>query len=153
MLTAAQIAAGTARLVDGKLTQDDVDQFVTVFRMFIGSLETTYGYEFETKLEALDDTGNTEKKAAQVAACAIILEELGFGVAEVKGNTNFREKDEYWQYVMIAFSKLYPIPPELSTWDLKRRTRTNRVSSTALSSREEYFGNPWSEREIRRRGY
>lgn len=150
MLTSAQISAGTARLTSGKLTQSDVDQLVSVFRMFFGSLETKYSYEFESKLEALDDTGNTELKTAQVAACIIKMEELGFGVASLTGSVNYKEKDEYWQYVLIAFTKIYPLPDEMSKF--LRYVNTPRQSQTVLSRRYEntLSDNPLSERFRRR---
>ena len=150
MLTAAQITAGSARLESGKLSQSDVDQLVSVFRMFFGSLETKYSYQFESKLEDLDDTGNAEKKAAQVAACIIKMEELGFGVASLVGELNYKEKDEYQQYVIIAFSKLYPLPDEMSKF--LRYKSTPRSSQSADSCRHENFGGGYrSSEQFRRR--
>ena len=68
------------------------------------------------------------------------MQELGFGVADLHGGKramDYKEKDEYKQFVIIAFSKIYPIPAELSSWDLKRRTKTNRASGTIFSKRVE----------------
>lgn len=152
MLTATQITAGTARLVAGKLAAVDVDQLVSVFRMFFADLEGQYEYDFQGKLEELDDTGNSDKKAAQVAACIIKLEELGFGVASLVGNLNYKEKDEYQQYVIIAFTKLYPLPKEFAIVDNRRRVRTTRTSQTAITVRgESGWGAYDSEQESRTR--
>lgn len=136
MLTAAQIATGTARLVSGKLTDVDVDSLVSVFRMFFADLETVYGYEFSAKLSALDDTGNSLKQCAQIAACLNKMETLGFGVASFTGELNYKEKDEYWQYVVIAFTKIYPLPGEFSVYDWRRRKRSIRTSSTICTTRK-----------------
>lgn len=152
MLTAAQITAGTARLVDGKLTDEDVSKLTSVFEMFFAELKTKYGYEYASSLAALDDTGSDDKNAAQVAACIIKMEELGFGVASLTGNVNYKEKDEYAQYVLIAFSKIYSIPFEWSQYDLRRRRTAPRASQTAPSARREYVGGFWhwdSERSRR----
>lgn len=141
MLTSAQIQAGRDRLVSDQLTALDVDQLVSIFRMFFGDLEEKYSYDFEGMLTALSDSGNAKEPAAQVAACLVILEELGFGVTRLEGGRKavyFSEKEEYWQYVCIAFTKIYPLPAEMSTYDLRRamfqRSR-ERTSSTACARR------------------
>lgn len=136
MLNADQIQAGVNRLVANKLTPVDVDSLVSVFRMFLADLEKRYGYDLRGSLEALDDSADAYKKAAQVAACLIIMEGLGYGVAALSGNLNYKEKDEYFQYVVISFSKIYNIPVEWSQYDLRRRALGNpRVSGTIYTQR------------------
>lgn len=129
MLTQAQITTGGTRLLTGKLKDTDVTKMITVFRMFLGDLEDKYDYDFDTKLRELDDTGSTGEKAAQVAACITEMEALGFGVAELTGGLNYKEKSDYEQYVIIALSMIYAIPFELSRWDLRRRTSIPKSSS------------------------
>jgi hypothetical protein len=87
MLTSAQITAGAARLSAGKLTATDVNQIASVLGMdtFFGGFVTQYGYKFREGLEAFDDNAHPGQIAAQIAACLIKLEELGFGVAERRG--------------------------------------------------------------------
>lgn len=137
MLTAIQIQAGEDRLVNDKLTPVDVDSTVSILRMFCADLEVRYGYKFREKLEALDDSENGYQKAAQVAACLIIMEGLGFGVAALDGELKYKEKDDYAQYVTLIFSKLYPIPVEWSIYDLRRRRVRNYASNSTLSKRKE----------------
>lgn len=128
ILTAAQITAGTARL-EGSATLKavDVDMLISAFRMFVDeSLEDKYSYEYESRLTALNDaTGDDagKLKASQIAACLIELEGLGFGAIRKEGGrsgTKYDHLKELWQYVGFAFSKIYPIPAELSTYDLVR---------------------------------
>lgn len=151
MLTAAQITVGTARLEAGKLSTTDVSKLVSVFEMFFAELGDKYGYQYQEKLEELDDSADNYENAAQVAACIAIMEDLGFGVARKDGDTKFSEKEEYAQYVLIAFSKIYSIPFEWSQYDLRRRRATTRTSQTARNIRAESCGSGWSEREARRR--
>lgn len=134
MLTSTQISAGSDRLVGDKLTPVDVDSLVSVFKMFLADLETKYGYDLRGSLEALDDSQDSYQKAAQVAACLIKMEELGYGVAALTGELQYKEKDEYFQYVVIAFSKIYDIPIEWSQYEWKKR-QTRRVSSTVFTQR------------------
>lgn len=156
MLTAAQIAVGDARLTDPakKLTPTDVTKLVSVFDMFMAELTDKYGYTYREKLEALEDTDpETGQKAAQVAACMAIMEELGFGVARKDGETKYSEKEEYAQYVLIAFSMIYPIPFEWSQYDLRRRRATSRPSQSVslIRSESSYCSSEFTEREMRRR--
>lgn len=136
MLTQTQIDAGNTRNLLGKLKDTDVTKMISVFRMFLGDLEEKYSYDFDTKLRALDDTIAVGQKAAQVAACIIEMESLGFGVAELSGGLNYKEKSDYFQYVVIALSQIYNIPYEVSGWDIRRKT-TNAKSSVAFSHRME----------------
>lgn len=153
MLTTAQIDAGAARLDTDKLRAEDIDKTVDVMKMFFQDLASDY--DWATKLAGLDDAADTARKAAQVAACIIILEELGFGVAIMNGGRdaiNFKEKDEYWQYVEIIHFKCgYTLPAVFTTYSLARKAST-RTSSTVYSDRVEplSFG-IGSERSSRRR--
>lgn len=163
MLTAAQITAGNARLVAGKLTAVDVDQAASILSMdtFFGGLIETYGYEFKDRLAEFDDVANPDDQiAAQIAACLIKLEELGFGVALLKGGVEYKEKDEYWQYVQIIFLKMYTLPQELAKYSLARSSRYGRrASQTARSVRvqgclpgEDYGSEAYIRRFGRRAG-
>lgn len=121
MITEAEVTAGTARLVASKLKPSDVDKVISAIRMFFGGLEQKYAYDYKTKLTALDDSANTEKQAAQVAAALTKLESEGFGVSGFSGSGSgmyYSEESEYLKYVMFIFSKLYPIPVEFAKYKL-----------------------------------
>jgi hypothetical protein len=155
MLTQDQITAGTAVLSSGKLTAQQIDGLVSGFRMFFGDLETKYGYDWRTKLTALDDNADAAHTAAQVAACFVIMQELGFGVGMMDGGRDaikFKEKDEYWQYIAFIHSKFYAIPVELSSYSLARGAFRAARSSSANSVRVEPSRmDIVSERDFRRR--
>ena len=168
MLTEAQITDGTARLVTGKLVATDIDKLVKVMRMFFQDLEVKYGYDWRSKLIALDDNADTNRTAAQVAACIISMEGLGFGVSSFGspglqsgdsanrgggGSSDglyYKEKDEYWQYVVIVHTTFYTLPPEFGTYSLARRSLLAK-SGTAESERVERGGFDFTERSFRRR--
>lgn len=153
MLTAEQITAGHARLVANKLVAEDVDKLTGVMRMFFQDLETKYGYDWRTLLTALDDGSDTARTAAQVAACIIEMEALGFGVSSLQGGSDalyYKEKDEYWQYVVIVHTKFYTLPPEFTSYPLSRRTTAGGTTGTAFSQRVEPRGFGISERSARR---
>lgn len=141
MLTDAQITAGTARLSGTKLDPKDQDQMVSVFRMFFGDLEEKYEYDFDGKLAAVDDSGDPKLPASQIAACFLILQGLGFGVTRLEGGrraVHFSEKEEYWQYVCIAFTKFYPLPAEMSTYDMMRARFANQRKSQSVHVRRSF---------------
>jgi hypothetical protein len=154
MLTKVQIDAGATRLAANKLTPEDVDKLVGVMRMFFEDLEPKYGYDWKTKLLALDDSGDTARTAAQVAACIDQMEALGFGVSSLQGGSDalyYKEKDEYWQYVILVHTKFYTLPSEFTQYPLSRRSLAGGTTGTAFSQRVEPFGMGISERSIRRR--
>jgi hypothetical protein len=156
MLTTAQITAGASRLTAGKLKGVDVDQTTSILEMwFTKDLIEKYGYDFRTKLAAFDDTGNDNQVCAQIGACLDKLEDLGFGVSSLQGGRdalNYKEKDEYWQYVQIIFLKMYLLPEEFGVYDIKRRRRVIQ-SSTIHTRRDEAHcvTNNATERSQRRR--
>ena len=155
MLTEDEITAGTARLSSGQLVPEDVDKLVGVMRLFFTDLETKYSYDWRTKLEELNDLSDTAKTAAQVAACIIKMEGLGFGVSSLQGGSDalyYKEKDEYWQYVAIVHTKFYTLPSEFSQYPLSRRgANAGGVTGTAFSQRVE--GNGFAITERNARGY
>lgn len=124
MFTPAELSSAQSRLVTGKLTQVDIDKLVTAFRRVFADLEVEYNYQFESKLSELDDTGNQKQRCAQIAACLVKMEGLGFGVSffttNTKSNLNYSEEDDYIQYVLFAFSKIYPIPAEFAKYSIQR---------------------------------
>lgn len=148
MLTQAQIDAGTARNAGNTLSAVDVSKTAKVLKKFMAELVEKYGYEYETALAALDDSDG-EAKAAQVAACIIKMEELGIGVASLSGSVNYKEKDEYVEYVLLIHAQMYDVPFEWSNYT--RRTPSTRTSQTVSSYRRELTPGGRSEREYRRR--
>jgi hypothetical protein len=113
MLTDTEITAGTARLTAGKLSGSDVDSLVSTFRLLLGPLEDTYDMNLVEDLEALDDTTNTRKKAAKMAACLIRLIAEDFGVSYLTGGFENSDYDQRRLFTIYALSILYKIPPEL----------------------------------------
>lgn len=110
--------AGTARLINGKLTLTDVDSLVSTFRLLLGPLETTGNYNLEADLISLDDTGNDRKRAAKMAACLVRLINEDFGVADLTGELQNSDEEQRNLFTLFAFSILYPIPAELLYRDL-----------------------------------
>lgn len=114
MLTDAEItAAGTARLASGKLSGSDVDSLVSTFRLLLGPLEDVYEMDLVGDLEALDDTGNTRKKAAKLAACLVRLINEDFGVSNLTGGFENSDDEQRRLFTIYALSILYKIPVEL----------------------------------------
>jgi hypothetical protein len=153
MLTKDQIDAGVTRLSANKLTPEDVDKLVGVMRMFFEGLEDKYGYDWRSKLLALDDGGDTARTAAQVAACINEMEALGFGVSSLQGGSDalyYKEKDEYWQYVVLVHTKFYPLPAEFTQYPLSRRSLAGGNTGTVMSERVEPRFMGISERGLRR---
>lgn len=124
MITGADITTGDSRLTIGKLKDVDVEVLDSLMTTLTAGFKEIYKYDFVATLSALDDTGNSKQKAAQVAACLNKMEGLGFDVSElvVKGGKGvaYRGADEFRKYLLFAFSKLYDIPKELSGFDLMR---------------------------------
>lgn len=156
MFTSTELTAGAARLVDGKLTPKDIDAIVTVLRKYFKHLETQYSYEYREKLEAIDDTSDTRQTAAQIGAALNKLEDFGFGsAAALAGGADailFKEKDRYFEYVEIIFTKLYPMPVEMGPNGIIRRVNDGRKSSTVRLVRSEgcWDSRYPSEQELRR---
>lgn len=128
MLTEAQVTAGTARLLNGKLKASDIESLLSIFRGFLGSLETGYSYNLESVFTALDDTAGQKKTAAKLAACLTLTEEIQFGVSALKpinsrnNSIDYSEKEERYAIFLYAFGLLFPIPLELSEFNDNRRT-------------------------------
>lgn len=120
MLTDAEITSAASRLVagtagsHGKLSESDVDSLVSIFRLVLGPLEDQYGYDLYADLEALDDTENTKKKAAKLAACLLRLIDEDFGVARIVKGIENDDEDQRRLFTIYALSILYKIPVELS---------------------------------------
>lgn len=113
MLSDTQITAGQDRLSGGKLTPTDVDSLIANFRLLVGSLESQYGWDFETDLTVLDDT---RSKASKMAAILLLLISDGFSVLELTGKNNvaISKTDQRKLTILYAFSLLYKIPVELT---------------------------------------
>ncbi len=136
MLTDAEITAGQGRLTGNKLKPVDVSKLVKVFRMTFTDLEQKNNYDFKAKLEGVDDTGNSEKNAAQIAAALSKMEELGFGSPELGGGRStikYKQAEEYLDWVLFIFSTIYPIPPEFSKVNLMRLMFTGRKARKSQS--------------------
>ncbi len=129
MITELELVAGSTRLQNGKLTESDVDKLVSAFRTIFGGLESYYNYQYESKLQSLDDTANSKKQAAQVVACLIKMEILGFPVGSLTGKFGViaSQYDQFLSYALFAFSKIYPIPSEYSTFKIRQKNIFKRL--------------------------
>lgn len=132
MLTDAEITAAASRLNTGKLTESDVDSLVSAFRLLLGPLEVTYNYDLVTDLEALDDTANTRKKAAKLAAILIRLQAEDFGVASLLGDFENLDSEQRRLLIAYGFTILYTLPAELAYLDLISRAMIGRVNSSSV---------------------
>ncbi len=135
MLTPLEITDAESRLVNGRISLLDVDKLVSTFRRVMGILEVVNNYHFEDKLTALDDTNNPRKPCAQIVACLIRMEELGFPVGELTGSSfgiKGSEKDEFLNYALYAFSKIYPIPSEFNQYGVIVTSPKSRRSSSSV---------------------
>lgn len=107
-------AAATARLITGKLTGSDVDDLVSAFRLVLGPLEETLELDLRGDLESLDDTSDTRKKAAKMAACVIRLQNEDFGVASLTGELENSDHEQRRLFTIYALGLLYVLPIELT---------------------------------------
>lgn len=133
MITDEQIEAAQPRLQEKKLGTRDVLSLTSIFRAFVGSLESDYNYDFKTSLESLDDNDDTFRAATMIAGLEI-LENKQFKVGKLQGGRSgiYNSQAEYrMEVVKYLFGILYPIPAELSTFNVQRWILINgHVSST-----------------------
>ncbi len=132
MLTDAEITIAAGRLDTGKLSLSDVDSLISSFRLLLGPLEDTYGYELATDLEAVDDTGNTRKRAAKLAAVLIRLQFEDFGVSDLVGELENSDASQRRLLIAYGFSILYRLPIELAYLDLISRTLIGKIYSSSI---------------------
>lgn len=115
-LSSAQISAGANTLDANKLKPSQVDDLVSVFRDFLGSLAADYSVRSD--LEALTDTP-TSNRCAKFAAYLILLQDAEFGnggfAATNANRTGFNYSIDQENYLMFRyfFGLLYDIPDEL----------------------------------------
>jgi hypothetical protein len=104
MLTASEIAAGSARLVGNKLSVSDVETLVSTFRLFLKNRFNEFSGIAE-KLAELTDSGD-DRTAAKCAAILTKLEETGFGVLELRGDVNLKDSDQISFYIRFCLGLL-----------------------------------------------
>lgn len=136
MLTDAQIAAAASRLDGNKLTQVDIDSIIQNFRLLVGSLETTYSWNFQADLEALDDSDN-RKRAAKMAACLLLLIDDAFNVISLTGKNGaaLSFEEERRVITLFAFNLLYKTPVELTEVAILMNASILNYSGTVSSVR------------------
>lgn len=109
MLTDAQIAAGTARLVNSRLGETDQVDLLSAFRVWLGLRAAA----FPSLGEAI--AGASPPIADKLAGALILLKEMNFSVTNLSGGrlgveSSKREKREL--LIKYAFSLLYALPSE-----------------------------------------
>lgn len=118
MWTAAEISAGTARLVANKLTVSDQETLAGIFKLYLKSLAADPRFSgLKTKLsEAVDESGG--KTASKLAATLVILEENGFSLAELQGGRSGLQTNNAGEMVLkirLSLTLLgYDLPEEFS---------------------------------------
>lgn len=119
LLSRDQIIAGSeAVFANGnKLTDDMVDDLVSIFRGYLGSVYDDYAVE--TTLKAEQDTP-TRTRCAKLAACLIYFQENQFtpasGFAPTVANRtgfNYSMDGEIYEVFKYAWGLFWNIPPEL----------------------------------------
>ncbi len=131
MLSDAEVTAAALTLVDGKLTQKQVNKLVSSFRLLLGPLEVAGDYSLESDLKALDDSGGVDDKAAQMNACLIRLINEDFGVATLDSTLVNSDTEQRELFTLYAFSLMYPIPAELVYRDIYSRLMLLRRQSSS----------------------
>ncbi len=135
LLTDDQISAGSLTLLNGKLQPSQVDDLISIWRSYLGTLASNY--QLLTTLEALDDTGNTRKRAAKLAACLLLWQDNQFDVsgfaatAANKSGFNDSGPGENYEIFKYAFGLFWDIPVEL---EIKFNSNSSGGGSSKFSS-------------------
>lgn len=115
-LTDAQIAAGAESLTDNKLTADQIDDLISIFRKYLKHLATNYA--LRTTFEALTDTA-TSKRAAKLAACLLLWQDVQFDnsafAATNANRTGYTDSTiaERYDIFEYAFGLFWDLPANL----------------------------------------
>jgi hypothetical protein len=122
MFTDNQLDEAEIRLEAGKLTGRDINSLVSAFRQLVTYLEIDNNYKFKEDLLVLDDEANPDERlAANMAAGLVILTAKQFKTGAIEGgksgvkNSQMKQRAEV---VKFLFGLLYPIPAELSDFNL-----------------------------------
>lgn len=83
MLAQSEIAAGTTRIVAGKVTGDDQETLVAVYKLYLKNRFSMFPDLADRLAAAVDNADG--KTASKLAAILIILEQNGFNLSELRG--------------------------------------------------------------------
>lgn len=112
-----EITAGTARLVDNKMTGSDRETLEGVFKLYLKNRFSMGFSDIGARLAALEDSDDV-KTAAKEAATLILLEENGFDLAELRGGRSGLQTENAGEMVLkirLALTILgYELPEEFS---------------------------------------
>jgi hypothetical protein len=123
ILTSAEITAGAGTLSGGKLKASQVEDLVSTFRSYLGSLAGNYA--LKPTFEALTDTADSNK-AAKLAACLLRWQDNAFDVsafaATNANRTGFTDSTpgENFEIFKYAFGLFWDFPIELENRWLNR---------------------------------
>lgn len=92
MITQSEIAAGTARIVGGKVKGDDQETLLAVYRIYLKNRFNLFP-DLAERLAAAEDTASG-KTASKLAAILILLEENGFDLSELGGSKTALQTNE-----------------------------------------------------------
>lgn len=136
MLTDVQIEEAADRLENNKLTLKDVDSIIQNFRLLVGSLESTYNWNFEADLTALDDSDGRDR-AAKMAACLLLLIDDGFSVVNLTGKNGvaLSFEEERKVITLFAFNLLYKTPIELTEVSILMNASLLNYSGSVVTQR------------------
>lgn len=116
-LTAEAVSAGADTLESNKLKPSQIEDLVSVFRGYLGSLADEYD-DFSDKLASLTDSA-TSNTCAKLAAFLLVLQPNGFdngGFAATNANRsgfNYSIDEANFLAFKYAFGLLYTIPDQL----------------------------------------
>lgn len=139
LLTTEQIDAGAEAIVNNnnRLTASMVEDLLSIFRGYLGSLAANY--DLKTTLENEQDANGGSQKCAKLAACLFLFQENQFtpesGFAPTVANRtgfNYSMHGEVFEIFKYAFGLFWDIPPELVN-------KFNKSSGAMAASSEGFF--------------
>jgi len=138
MLTDAEITAGLDRNGGDTMSENDSNSLAIILNKIFAGLVDKYSYQFETKLEALDDSANEKQLAAKATGCLILLQDLGFDSSILdnkKAGLRDVAQDEILEIVLTMLPILgYNVPSEFSRFNLARGRYANRRKGGSIHS-------------------
>lgn len=130
LLTSEQITAGAAGLSSGKLTASAVADLLSIFRGYLGDLESDYS--IQSTLEAQDDSADLSQKCAKLMACLALWSDNQFtpeiaGFAPTAANRTgfvYALSGENFEIFKYAFGLFWSLPKSLSQSGSSSRVST-----------------------------
>lgn len=121
LLTSEQIDAAEGSLVNSKLTSAQVGDLLSIFRGYLGPLAADYA--LEATFTAQDDSSDTSRKCAKLAACLQLFSDNQFtpdvaGFANTAANRTgfvYSLEGENYKVFTYAFGLFWDLPRQLAS--------------------------------------